>query len=216
MGPESYLHADAVEYDRLHARAKGFFYIDRRFPDDVFRKAASRTVFVDFDEALSEYLWPALSELAEIHGDEAVDLVAIEPELGTLRFPAEWNVFPSFSLDVTASADEFRAATSELSPDGISQMIGDLSDVFAITGASGLWGCWGERPANVMAISAPESQEFQQWRRKFQEEWRDAYEALSLVARGARNMRLPISFVEPFVDNYMWTVGLRPLDLVAR
>ncbi len=170
---------------------------------------------MNFDTGLSKFAWPALSALARMHGDAFVDLVTIEPCLGTVRYPAQWDRYPSLSLSVDASPEDYEAATWELCPDGVGRMIGDFADVVVISGASRRWGCWGERAPEIMAIAAPDTPEHQLWRRNFDFDLCDAYAALGIMAKACRKMRVPMHFVEPFIDNYTWTSGLRPLDLLV-
>ncbi|MFD6390892.1 hypothetical protein [Nocardia sp. NPDC060259] len=89
------------------------------------------------------------------------------------------------------------------------------ADVVAITGKSRRWGCWAERAPELMAIAAPDTPEHELWRKNHEYDLREAYGALSSTARACPNLRVPMRFVEPFIENCMWTVALRPLDLLV-
>ncbi|MFE6921630.1 hypothetical protein ACFVAV_11335 [Nocardia sp. NPDC057663] len=66
-----------------------------------------------------------------------------------------------------------------------------------------------------MAIAAPDTPKHEQWRRSHEYDLCNAYGALSSTALACPNMRVPMRFVEPFIENYMWTTKLRPLDLLV-
>ncbi|MFE6921631.1 hypothetical protein ACFVAV_11340 [Nocardia sp. NPDC057663] len=138
MAGSGYLHRRQDDYDGVRARADAFFEVDRRFPEDVFKQGCSRTMFMEFETGLSRYAWPALSALARMHGDDIIDVVTIDPGPGSLNFPAHWDLYPSFSLSVDATSDDYAAATNELCPEGRASMIHQLSDVVVITGVAAL------------------------------------------------------------------------------
>ncbi|MFI9507914.1 hypothetical protein [Nocardia sp. NPDC052566] len=210
------LLTDPGDYEAIRNRMASFFYLDRRFPEDVYRLSGVRTVFIEYEVGISSGFWLALSRLAEMFGDTSVDFLVVDPAHGSVNIPASWDVYPAFSIDVTSSTDDFADAITEPTPDaeGI-WMVGDLSNVVAITGRSGLWGCWGERNSGIMAIRAPDGDAFRVWREEVDLYLWGTYGILDIIAFNCRDWLVPHEFLDPFVENYRWMPGVRALDRMA-
>ncbi|WP_147404164.1 hypothetical protein [Nocardia panacis] len=213
---DRHLLTSSDAYKAIHSEMSSFFHLNRRFPEDVYRVGGSRTVFMEYETGINPRFWPTLSRLAQINGDENVDFMVVNPAHGSVNVPASWNVYPAFSMPVSASAAEFGDALTEPTPDDDNfWLIGDLSEVIAITGASGLWGCWGEQSSGIMAIRAADTGEFQRWREDIDLHWWGTYGILDIIAPNCRDWRIPHEFLDPFVDNYRWTLQPQALERMA-
>ncbi|MGW1531581.1 hypothetical protein [Streptomyces aureus] len=147
----------------VRSRCGAVFDLDARLPDLVFRQDRGDTLFCEFDALLTPNLWPALRTMAQWHGDRHVELLVLEAGRGTVLLPAM-----SLSLSVEASGDDFWDAVG-FEPDGDAlDSITIMADVVAVTGPSGLWGCWGERDPEVAVFQGfPNASVRDAWRAEF-------------------------------------------------
>lgn len=139
---------DREGYSAVRSRSAVTFDLDARFPDRVFKERARDALFCEFDAVLTPELWPALCAMARWHGDDHIDLLVLEPDGDDFYLP-EGLGYPARSLSVEAGEDDYWAAIG-FEPDG--DALGSIAisaNVVALTGASGKWGCWGERDPEV-------------------------------------------------------------------
>jgi hypothetical protein len=139
---------DRSGYLDIRSRSAVTFDLDARFPAQVFRESAGDSLFCEFDVVLAPEMWAALCTMARWHGDEHIDLLVLEPDCDDLYLPQGLG-YPARSLSVEAGEDDYWAAIG-FEPDG--DALGSITisaDVVALTGASGRWGCWGERGPEV-------------------------------------------------------------------
>lgn len=45
----------------------------------MFRKSSSRVLFCEYLTALGVDIWPAVQRVAQIYGDDRIDLLVVEP-----------------------------------------------------------------------------------------------------------------------------------------
>ncbi|MFJ5552478.1 hypothetical protein [Streptomyces sp. NPDC093225] len=161
------LWADRGGYLTARAHAAAAFDLDARLPGQVFMEAAEDSLFCEFDAVLDPEFWPALSAMARWHGDTHVELVVLEPDYEGFYLPAGVG-YPGASVPVDADEDEYWAAIG-FEPDGDSLgSIAISANVIAVTGASGRWGCWGERDPEVAVFRCfPSAAVRDEWRRRF-------------------------------------------------
>ena len=139
---------DRSGYLDIRSRSAVTFDLDARSPAQVFREPPGDSLFCEFDVVLAPEMWPALCTMARWHGDEHIDLLVLEPDCDDFYLP-EGLGYPALSLSVEAGEDDHWAAIG-FEPDG--DALGSITisaDVVALTGASGRWGCWGERDPEV-------------------------------------------------------------------
>jgi hypothetical protein len=133
----------------------------------VFRKPAGSTLFCQFEAVLGAAFWPALSALAQLHADEWIHLLVLDPD-GSSYYVPEYGMYPAALMAVTISADEYWETITEEPSGDVTGAIIFSSEIIALTGSSGKWGCWGERSFGVAAIrGAPNSDESSGWREKY-------------------------------------------------
>lgn len=151
MVERSRLMADRVGYEKVQACVAAAFNLEARLPGMVFRNSAESTLFCEFDAVLSADFWPALCTLAQMHGDDRIQLLVLDPD-GDSYYVPEYDMYPAISMALTSSADEYWEAISEEPSGDVTGAIVFSAEVVALTGVSGKWGCWGERDFGVAVI----------------------------------------------------------------
>ena len=176
---------DPEVYQAIRSRVSGTFVLDARLPEQVFRNRDAEILFCEFGPVLSPELWPAISDMARWHGDRHVELTVLEPGCETFYLP-EYRLYPALSVPVDADEDEYWAAIGN-EPNG--DVMGSLAisaNVIAMTGASGRWGCWGERDPEVAIFQGfPDAPTRDDWRTRF---------GPFLDVTGALESYLPLTF----------------------
>ena len=92
-----------------------------------------------------------LSAAGRVHGDDRIDFLVLEPDAETY-YREGYGIYPAISLPVDSSEDDYWNSVS-YEPDG--DPTGALvfsARVFAVSGPSGKWGCWGELGVEVVAV----------------------------------------------------------------
>lgn len=186
------------EYLDVRARGATTFDLAARFPDQVFRRDLGESLFCEFDAVLTPEFWPALSEMARWHGDDHVEVLVLEPDCDSFYLP-ECQIYPAVSLPVDAGPDGYWAAIG-YEPEG--DALGSIAisaQVIAMTGASGRWGCWGERDPEIAVFQGfPDA--------AAKNSWRERFGPFAEVA-GALQTYLPLTFANRTVpDEYAETL----------
>lgn len=186
------------EYLDVRARGATTFDLAARFPDQVFRRNLGESLFCEFDAVLTPEFWPALSEMARWHGDDHVEVLVLEPDCDSFYLP-ECRIYPAVSLPVDAGPDGYWAAIG-YEPEG--EALGSIAisaQVIAMTGASGRWGCWGERDPEIAVFQGfPDA--------ATKNSWRERFGPFAEVA-GALQTYLPLTFANRTVpDEYAETL----------
>ena len=142
------LIVDRDRYLAIRAQAATVFRLEARLPGQVFKRDASDPLFGEFDAVLAPDLWPALCAMARWHGDQWIQLLVIDPDGDSYYFPKH-KMYPAVSLSVEANVDDYWAAIGHDPLGTTYESIAITANVIAVTRASGNWGCWGEREAEV-------------------------------------------------------------------
>ncbi|MFD0558455.1 hypothetical protein ACFQ3B_15590 [Stackebrandtia endophytica] len=194
--------ADYDEYHAVRSFNETVFDMNARFPDQVFRKPAGDSLFGEFDFLLTPKIWPALCSVARLHGDDRIELVVLEPDGGDF-YLSQGLGYPAVSLSVEASADDYWAEVG-FEPDG--DALGSITisaNVVAITGASGKWGCWGERDIEVAVFQGfPDEATRRDWWEQFGPflEVSDALE--TYISSAFYSAPMPDAFIKALTTNY--------------
>ncbi|GAA3892679.1 hypothetical protein GCM10022243_67080 [Saccharothrix violaceirubra] len=161
---------DRSGYLEIRSRVATTFHLDARFPDQVFTGGVRNPLFGDFADVADPEFWPALSAMAQWHGDTRVGLLVLGPDLDECYLPYR-GTFPAVSLSVDADEDEYWAAIGWDDDNDDRRFVDSIavsSRVVAVTGPSGKWGCWGERdPEIAVHHGFPDPTTRTEWRRRF-------------------------------------------------
>ncbi|GGK42996.1 hypothetical protein GCM10011591_13320 [Nocardia camponoti] len=125
------------------------------------------------------------------------------------------DCYPAFKLDVRSGPDDYRRMMQSDRVAG-SEGIGFfqfLSTKIAITATSGLWGCFGERGAGILAVIAPDTHEMWDWSRKHG--LYSAYSALEELAFAYRSDLIPDDHILEFIHNYRGGACAQDLERLA-
>ncbi len=201
---------DRNGYLGVRSRSATVFDLDARLPGQVFKEGVEGSLFCEFDVILTPKFWPVLCAMARWHGDSHVELLVLEPD-GDDFYRPEYRMYPALSLSVEADMDNYWAAIGH-EPDGdILGSIAISANVVAVTGASGRWGCWGERDPEIAVFRGfPNVAARNEWRAQF---------GPFLEVSGALESYLPLTFAGRTVPdeyaatltaNYGPSVGTRP------
>jgi hypothetical protein len=188
----------------LDARSRNAvtFDLDARLPDQVFRDRAGDWLFCEFGVVLARELWPALCTMARWHGDEHIEVLVLEPDCDDYHL-SDGLGYPARSLSVEASGDDYWAAIG-FEPDGDAlDSIAISASVVALTGASGKWGCWGERDPDVAVFQGfPDAATRSEWCERFGpfEDVSGALESYLWMAAGGHPV--PDSYAAALSANY--------------
>lgn len=202
--------ADRNGYISLRSHASAVFHLDSRFPDQVFKQDARDSLFCEFDAVVAPDFWPTFCAMARWHGDQRVELLVLEPDCDAYYLP-KYQMYPAISLSIEAGVDDYWAAIGyEPGGDAYGSMA-ITANVIAVTGASGRWGCWGERESEVAAFRGfPDALSRSEWRARFGPflEVSDALESYfpwTYTGRAA-----PDGYVATLTANYGRRDGIQP------
>lgn len=185
------------EFESVRSNISAVFHLERRLPGLVFRKTLSHTLFCEYEAALSPELWAMFQRLAKLHGDARVDLLVVEPDHQSYYLDRH-GVYPAMSLSVNSSEDDYwDVIAGENGGDIVS-----TADVIAITGASGSWGCWGERSDEILVVQGlPEGVSEEAWSDEFGP-FLGVAEALENYVSFAFRHDIPGWYASAFSENY--------------
>jgi hypothetical protein len=202
MVERSRLVADRDGYEEVRTCVASAFNLEARLPDMVFRNPAKSTLFCEFEAVLGADFWPALCALAELHGDEQIQFLVLDPD-GDSYYVPEYSMYPAASIALTSSADEYWKAISEQPSGDVTGAIVFSAEVIAFTGVSGKWGGWGERSLGVAAIQGmPDVGLSGTWREKYGP-FLAANDALhQYIAPNFGGLAIPGEFVSDLTTNY--------------
>jgi hypothetical protein len=150
------------EFEAIRDCVESTFDTSSRLPSTVFRTLTGPVVFCEYESVLGAGLWPALGQLASMHGDTTLYFLTLDPSPVNYYLP-HYGTYASFSLDVDASPDEYWNVIAEEPRGDPTGAIVYTTDVFAIAGASGFWGCWGERKLGVALFQARTNSALDMW-----------------------------------------------------
>jgi hypothetical protein len=157
---------DEDAFETLRARVDSTFYISRRLPDMVFQRVARPTLFCEYEAVLGAGFWPALANLASLHGDDTVDVLTLDPDPVTY-YRQEYGYYASFSLRTRASPGEYWDAIADVPSGDQAGAIVYTANVVAVTGPSASWGCWGERGLGIAVFQSHLKHEMDVWSERF-------------------------------------------------
>lgn len=192
---------DRDRYASIILNMAAVFDLDARIPNQVFKKRAGDSLFCEFDAILSPDFWPTFCAMARWHGDQWVELVVLEPDCDA--YYSKYQFYPAVSLSVEASADDYWAAIGYEPPGDTYASMAITANVVTVTGASGEWGCWGERETEVAVFHGfPDLSSRDEWRARFGP-FLEASEALeSYFPWTFRGRAAPASFAAMLTANY--------------
>ncbi|MEV4750852.1 hypothetical protein AB0K21_31200 [Streptosporangium sp. NPDC049248] len=190
--------ADRSGYEEVRTCVAAVFNLEARLPDMVFRNPSKSTLFCEFEAVLGVDFWPALCALAQLHGDDWIHLLVLDPD-GDSYYVPEYNMYPAASIATTSSMDEYWELISEEPSGDVTGAIVFSAEVIALTGVSGKWGCWGERSIGVAAIQGVPA-----------DGWREKYGPLltvndalrQYITPNFRKLGVPGEFASALTTNY--------------
>jgi hypothetical protein len=127
------------------------FALDLRLPDVVFKKPGPKTLFAEFEVAMSGAFWPVIQAMARACGDESVHILVLDPE-PEHYYLQHYGKYEAATIRIDASEGDYWDLISEEPSGDPTGAIVFSANVVAIVGDSGRWGCWGEKGLEVMAI----------------------------------------------------------------
>ncbi|WP_051950662.1 hypothetical protein [Actinacidiphila yeochonensis] len=158
---------DRSGYLDIRSRAAVTFDLDARLPGQAFRERAGDALFCEFDVLLTPELWPALRAMARWHGDDRIDILVLEPDRDGFSLRERLG-YPAVSLSVEAGEDGYWAAVGYECDGDFAESLTISANVVALTGASGKWGCWGERDPEVAIFQGfPDEAARSEWCARF-------------------------------------------------
>ncbi|MDQ8707122.1 hypothetical protein RCO28_32310 [Streptomyces sp. LHD-70] len=189
-------------YAEVSSAVGNVFDVGARLPDQVFKRVAGDYLFCEFDIVLSPEIWPALTAMARWHGDDRVELLALDPSRDNFYVP-DYGVHPAISLPVDTDSDGYWEAIGYEPGGDVMGSIAISANVVAIVGPSGNWGCWGERDAEVAVFSGfPSAAGRAEWRDRFGP-FLEAPEALdSYLSMAFRGRTVPDEYAGRLTLNY--------------
>ena len=156
-----------AEFEEIRRTVATTFDLGARLPGMVFLAPSKFTLFCEYEALFAADFWPALTELAAVHGDPVIDLLVIEPNAASYYIP-EYRIYPAFSLPVESNEDRYWDALNEEPGGDITGAVIHSANVVALSGASTRWGIWGDRHLGVAAVQgAPIADDAGSWREKY-------------------------------------------------
>lgn len=160
------LASNLAEFEVIRRTVATTFDLDARLPGMMFVRPAKFTLFCEYEALYAADFWPALTELAAVHGDPIVDLIVIEPNATSYYIP-EYRMYPAFSLPVESDEDCYWDALNEEPGGDITGAVIHSANVVALSGPSASWGIWGDRHLGIAVVQgAPMADYAGSWRKK--------------------------------------------------
>ena len=185
-----------AEYDLLLEEAKQVVELDVTFPEWVFKRQGGSIRFTD----QIDHGWFTLRDFAELHGDDSISLVVLDPADHELITGPGLRM--AFTLPTSSSRDEYYRAM-RFSPD--TNMFSDiqtLSARVAAFGPSKRWAYVAERDIGAwwsdLPLADPRVREFERRRRPWTYTADEALGWWGLAFRGG----VPNEMAKRFRENY--------------
>ncbi|MFC4110780.1 hypothetical protein [Micromonospora zhanjiangensis] len=132
----------------------------------VFLMPSKFALFCEYEALFAADFWPALTELAAVHGDSVVDLLVIEPNAASYYIP-EYRMYPAFSLPVESNEDRYWDALNEEPEGDITGAVIHSANMIALSGLSARWGIWADRHLGIAVVQgAPIEDDSGSWRER--------------------------------------------------
>lgn len=123
---------------------------DRRLPDWPCRRRSANADVCQYSHAIEGTFGPVLQALVDLHGDEAVSLVVLEPSPRYYRY--NYGSYPAFSLSSQDLAEAYWEAVAHEPQGDPTGAVIYTADVVALTGSSKTWAVWAERSWDIAVV----------------------------------------------------------------
>lgn len=160
--PSEFRVQDEATLGLIEKNVDATFDRGRPFPEWSFRSPGARAFLCDFEFADDEDFWPALRDLALLHGDDIVELLVLK------EHTAEWFLrafgsYGAFRIPCTADKEQYRGALhggwSEYSHDAFRY----LAETWVAVGASGRWGMWSDFTYEIATVYSCPVEGLEDW-----------------------------------------------------
>jgi hypothetical protein len=157
-----YLISDVSAFEQVRRDAESVFDITGTFPGPICRiEPAEKFWFEDVTVAGGDF-WPNLRDLALLHGDSHVEILAVEPDPVTYFFDF-FELYSAVRLSVEVTPDDYNDALWE-SPPGYADAIRHAVRWVA-TGPSNAWGLWFDRNVELAVLCSRRATGLADWRK---------------------------------------------------
>lgn len=141
---------DAAAFDALLGSTRRVLDTDRRLPDWPFRLDAANADVCQYSHAIEGTFGGVLQALVDVHGDDAISLVVLEPSPRYYR--DNYGSYPSFTLP---SRELYAAYWDLVSHEPAGDPTGAVTytaNVVALAGSSERWAVWAERSWDIAIV----------------------------------------------------------------
>jgi hypothetical protein len=132
------------EFSSLLSEVESVIDLTRRLPALPFRAEAGLVEVCQYDEILTQDFAALLCALCDVHGDQSVALVTIEPD-PLAYYRKYYGQLPGFRLTREALSEHYWKHLSYLPNGNALGAILYTANVVALVGSTRTWSVWGQR-----------------------------------------------------------------------
>ena len=145
----------AEAFSDLQARVQELLDTETRLPAWPFLARSGFATIYEYDRLLGGDFGAVLQALAELHGDEDVTVLGLEPEASYYR--RSYDYFPGFHIDRDSISEGYSLGLRREPGGDSAGALAYTLNVIAIVGSSGAWSVWGQRDWEIGILLTPES-----------------------------------------------------------
>ncbi len=153
MRGEPLLPRSNAEFSDFLSKVGSVIDLTRRLPNLPFRAASGGVDACQYDVVLSGKFAEVLCALCDVHGDEAITLVTLEPD-PLDHYYGNYGHYPGFCMGREALPNGYWPQMSYMSPGdplGLGAIV-YTANVVALVGSTGTWSVWGERDWDMALV----------------------------------------------------------------
>jgi hypothetical protein len=137
------------EFATCWARVTSVVDPSSRLPQSPF-VAPGVTDIAQYERLLGTDFVPVLDALAELHGDDDITLVTVEPDPAYYR--EHYSHFPALRVQRSALAECFWEGLAFEPLGDPTGSVAYTADVVAVAGSTGAWAVWGQRDWDLVLV----------------------------------------------------------------
>jgi hypothetical protein len=159
-----------------------------RLPSWPFLATAGYVSICQFDCLLGSNFAGVLQALSDVHGDNGVTLVVLEPDAS--YYEREYSYFPGFRLERESLSDGYWASLSYEPEGDPTGAIAYTANVVAVVGSTRAWAVWGQRDWELALVLATAATG----------DWLSAGIPFMNARDAIRDLRAPSGWSEPLTE----------------
>lgn len=141
---------DDEQHGQLLGEVSELLAVDCRLPDRPFRASSGHVDVCQYGHAVEGSFGPVVQALADVHGDESLTVVTLDPSPAYYR--EHYGTYGSFRVSGPGIGDAYREAVAYEPQGDPTGAVTFTADVVAMVGSTGLWSVWAERSWDLALV----------------------------------------------------------------